>query len=248
MTTRVEIGDALLLCGNAVELIGTLPPADLVVTDPPYLLTSGGATQGHMAGKFGGQYENDGRLVTCDITWPEVMGVVAATLREGGDAYVMADDKNITMAANAADAAGLKHHRHLVWHKTGGTPNRWYMKSAEFALYLYAGAPRTVNDCGMGQVFVCPPGTDTGHPTEKPIRLMQQWIEQSTSPGDLVIDPFMGSGTTGVAALRAGRRFIGIEIELKWFAVAERRLTALTTGAPLDGAPGLFSQPQGASS
>ncbi len=241
MTTRAEIGDALLLCGNAVDMIGTLPPADLVVTDPPYLLTSGGKDRGYMSGKFGGQYDNDGRLVTCDISWPEVMGVVALALREGGDAYVMADDKNLTLAANAAEAADLKHHRHLVWHKSGGTPNRWYMKSAEFALYLYAGAPRTINDCGMGQVFVARPGSDTGHPTEKPISLMQTWIEQSSRPGDLVIDPFMGSGTTGIAALRAGRRFIGIEIDPKWYRVAENRLRALVSGGHLDGSASLFS-------
>ncbi|WP_334130189.1 DNA-methyltransferase [Sneathiella sp.] len=241
MTAPVQIGDALLYQGDAAELIARLPAADLVVTDPPYLLTAGGQGRGHMAGKFNGQYDNSGRIVACEIGWPEIMRVVAVALRDGGDAYVMADDKNITRAANAAEAARLKHHRHLVWHKTSGTPNRWYMKSAEFALYLYAGSPRTVNDCGMGQVFVCPPGTDTGHPTEKPIRLMQAWIEQSSNPGDLIIDPFMGSGTTGIAALRAGRRFIGIEIDPKWHDVARKRISAFVTGADLAGVPNLFT-------
>jgi site-specific DNA-methyltransferase (adenine-specific) len=62
------------------------------------------------------------------------------------------------------------------------------------------------------------------HPTQKPIEVMRWLIEAATQPGDTILDPYMGSGTTGVAALQAGRRFIGIEIEERWFLNAERRL------------------------
>lgn len=243
MTPPVQIGDAVLYQGRAEDVLPGLPPARLVVTDPPYRLTSGGKKSGHLKGKFGGGYVNNGRMVPCDITWPEIMALVAAALDPaGGDAYVMSDDKNLAAAEMAARTAGLKHHRHMVWAKGQGTPNRWYMKSAEFALYLYLGRARTVNDCGAGQVFEFRPGTDTAHPTQKPVALMQAWIEQSSDPGDLVIDPFMGSGTTGLAALITGRRFIGIELVPEYFEISRRRLAALTTGASLTETPDLFSE------
>jgi len=62
------------------------------------------------------------------------------------------------------------------------------------------------------------------HPTQKPVALMEQIIRNYTNPGDLVLDPFMGSGTTGVAAMLTGRRFIGIELDPRYFAVAEQRI------------------------
>lgn len=240
MTAPVIIGEAVLYHGRAEEILPTLERAPLIVTDPPYLLTSGGKGDKMT---FGGKYKNDGRLVPCDISWPEIMETLAGALDPaGGDAYVMADDKNLGDADIAARAAGLQHHRTLVWRKPNGTQNRWYMKNAEFALYLFRGRARRINDCGAGQVFDFRPGTDTDHPTEKPVGLMRAWIEQSSDPGDLVIDPFMGSGTTGVAALCAGRRFIGIEIKQEFFELSRRRMTALLTGASISGAPDLFSE------
>lgn len=68
------------------------------------------------------------------------------------------------------------------------------------------------------------PPRDRLHPNEKPERLPALFIDLTTRPGDLVLDPFMGSGTTGVSAVRAGRRFIGIEIEPRYFDIACRRI------------------------
>ncbi len=62
------------------------------------------------------------------------------------------------------------------------------------------------------------------HPTQKPLRLIENLLAKFTRPGDFVLDPFMGSGTTGVACVRTGRNFIGIEIDPTYFAIAERRI------------------------
>ena len=62
------------------------------------------------------------------------------------------------------------------------------------------------------------------HPTQKPLALLERIVQASTNPGDLVLDPFMGSGTTGVAALNLDRKFIGIEMEEKYCKIAEKRL------------------------
>lgn len=226
MTAVVKIEEATLYLGDARDIVGGLEKAALVVTDPPYEVASGGAGKGHLSGKFGGDYKNDGKMVHCDISWPEVMELVRDACLPTADIYAMSDDKNLTDAMVAARAAGLKHHRHLVWDKGAGTPNRWYMKSAEFVMYLFKGSPRTINQPGSLQVIKMRRGLETAHRTEKPVLLMQHLIEMSSDPGDLVIDPFMGSGTTGVAAVQAGRRFVGIEEIPEWFDVAVTRISA----------------------
>lgn len=68
------------------------------------------------------------------------------------------------------------------------------------------------------------PPRDRSHPNEKPVSMMRHFIQLHTKPGDVVLDPFMGSGTTGVAAVELGRSFIGVELDEDHFATAERRI------------------------
>jgi site-specific DNA-methyltransferase (adenine-specific) len=89
-----------------------------------------------------------------------------------------------------------------------------------------AGAKRAVWDSPIET-------NDRGHPTQKPLGLMLEIVADFTSPGDLILDPFCGSGTTGVAALRLGRRFIGIERDPTWAALSIERLKAEATGTTL---------------
>lgn len=236
MSPRVEvIGDARLHLGDCREV--ELAIADGVFTDPPYRLTSGGkgkAGEGIMRGWLT-DYDNKGAPVTCDIEWPEVMALIARQLADPADAYVFANDKNIREALNAAHDAGLRFHNMLVWDKVAAIPNRWYMKNCEFVAYLYKGNARTILDPSCKQLMRVAQVDESAHPTEKPVGLMRCYIENSTAPGELVLDPFMGTGTTGVAALRSGRRFEGVEVEPRWFDVACRRIEAATRQAELFG-------------
>jgi site-specific DNA-methyltransferase (adenine-specific)/modification methylase len=68
---------------------------------------------------------------------------------------------------------------------------------------------------------------DPVHPTQKPLRVLRRLVELASSPGDVVLDPFMGVGSTGVAALELGRRFVGIELEPAYVDAARRRLDAV---------------------
>jgi len=77
--------------------------------------------------------------------------------------------------------------------------------------------------------------TFTGHKSQKPIKLIRELIEKFTKPGDTILDPFMGSGTTGVACVQTGRSFIGIEIDPAYFAIAERRIAEAQAQPRLDG-------------
>lgn len=222
---ETTIGDCTMYLGDALEIMPLLyGRANCVMTDPPYKLTSGGATAGGMHERMGGgEYDNGGSIVDCDLDWTDFMPHVAK-LVDRGHVYVMANNRHLANCENAALAAGLRFHNWLIWDKRTAVANRWYMKNAEFCGLFFAGNAMPINNCSCKQLVSMPQVDETSHPTEKPVMLMRYWIENSTRPGDLVIDPFAGTGTTGVACMQGGRRFIGIEKSPKWYEVAVKRL------------------------
>lgn len=221
--TKVIIGDAVLYLGDARDIAPDLPKADLVLSDVPYLLTYGGA-HGSMGGCLStDNYDNKGGLVDCDITWQEIMKLLYNSL-SGPHAYVMCNNRNVQAMLNEAEKAGFRFHNLLVWDKGTCTPNRWYMKNCEFVGFFYKGKAQFIDNCSSRMLTKYPQKDVTNHPTEKPEGLMRHYICNSTAPGYTVIDPFMGSGTTGVACIQSGRKFIGIESNPKWFEVACERM------------------------
>lgn len=229
MIEPLEIGPCTLYRGNALDIMPALAAAGnhahMICSDPPYLLTSGGATEGGLHERIGGAgYDNGGHLVACDLDWNDFMPLFYKALGERAHAYVMANNRNVQPMLNAAAKAGFEFHNLLVWDKGTATPNRWYMKNAEFTGFFYKGEAFAINDCSSWSCVRCPQKDETEHPTEKPVILMDMYIRNSTQPGDIVMDPFMGSGTTAIAAIRAGRRFVGIELDQAWFDVAARRI------------------------
>lgn len=237
MSDIVTIGAATLYLGDCRSALAGIDAADLVVTDPPYKLTTGGIakSQKTMSGIFAADnYANDGKLVLTPLEWEAIMAVLFKLLKTDADCYVMANDKEIFKARNAAFEAGFRLHNLLVWDKITATANRWYMKNVEFTAYLWKGRAATIADPSSKQLLRCPQIDVSDHPTEKPVALMAHYIENSSAPGEVVLDPFMGSGTTGVAALRAGRAFIGCELDPEFFDMACGRIEAA-----LD-QPGLF--------
>ena len=218
----VTIGPCRMLLGDARELLRDLEDcADLVVTDPPYLLTSGGRNSQVMGGKFSrARYDNSGSLMRT-IRWDEMAGPIFRACKPRADCYVMANDKQVFAAHAAFSAEGWRFHNLLTWNKRKATRNRWYMKNQEYTLYLYRGRARTINMPGSLQQFTCLADPIDWHPTAKPVSLFQHYIENSSMPGDVVLDPFCGSGTCAIAAMRSGRRSISIEVDEEWF---ERKL------------------------
>lgn len=196
-----------------------------IVSDPPYKL-SGGGKSSHPDAPSGGwmkEYDNRGSPVVCDITWPEVMDIYWQAAASQSHVYVFVNDKNLRAAQNAAHDCGFRLHNVLTWYKRTAMPNRYYMKNQEFCLFLFKGKARTINKPGSMALREMPWPDETNHPTEKPWPLLQGYIENSSELGEQVFDPFMGAGSTGKAAIRSGRDFIGIEIEQQWFEVAQQR-------------------------
>jgi len=229
---KETIGDCTLYLGDAMQIMPTLPKSDLVISDVPYALTSGGIAKGEgtMSGIFAAEnYSNNGQMVSATVPFPAMMQVIHDALVEHADCYVMANDKNVTPLDNAARAAGFSLHNLLVWDKVSPTANRWYMKNVEFSLYLWKGRARTINNPSSKQLIRGGIDKVTGHPTEKPVFVMAEYILNSSQPGDMVLDPFAGSGTTGVAAIQTGRRFTGIEIDEGYFEIACARLRQAIT-------------------
>lgn len=237
------IGDATLYLGDAREVLPTLAPADCGLMDPPYLVTSGGGSleaidKAGFSGWMRDAYNNSGEIVACDLDWSDWLPMLPAALRPDAHVYVFTNDRNLVAAQSAAEAAGLQFHRLLTWDKRAAMPNRWYQQTCEFVLFMRKGKAFRINDPSSKALVSIFQRDESDHPTEKPVSLCRFYIENSTRPGETVLDPFMGSGTTGVAAIGAGRKFIGIELTEQWFAVACDRIAKAAAAAP-----GMFDAP-----
>lgn len=218
------IGRCELLEGNCLEIMPGLGKVDCVVTDPPYLLTNGGC-HGTLEGKLAEKnYDNKGGIVDCKIDWTDFMPAIFSALKDNAHAYVMANNRHVQNLLNSADDAGFNFHNLLAWNKGTATPNRWYMKNLEFTGFFYKGKAFFINDCGSVQLHKVSNVLNALHPTEKPHELMGHYIGNSTQRGEMVLDPFMGSGTTLVACAKLGRRGIGIELDPDYFDIACKRV------------------------
>jgi site-specific DNA-methyltransferase (adenine-specific) len=229
MSEVVQIGPVTLIHGDAQEVLADYRgAADVLCTDHPYRLTSGGrgkSGDGSMSGMFDAEdYDNSGDLMAM-AEWNRTGGPIYRALKPDADAYVMVNDKNLMLAAGAFLGAGFKFHNLLAWDKHTPTPNRWYMKHLEYVLYLWKGKGRPIRNPGSKQLFRADRPGLGHHKTEKPVDLMRHYIENSSEPDDTVLDPYMGSGTTLVAAVESGRKGLGIEIEREHFETACRRVS-----------------------
>ena len=219
-----------LMKGDCLELMKSIPDGsvDLCVSDIPYKLTGGGKGDGANSKRPKGILEDNSQLMKVPKfeDWlPELYRV----MKSGTHLYLMCNFKNLNDLMNKSLAVGFKHINLLVWEKNNCTPSQFYMKNCEYTLLLRKGSSKYINDIG-GSKTVHKFNNIIGnkvHPTEKPEELMKFYIENSSNEGDTVLDPFLGSGTTGVAALNTNRKFIGVEMEEKYFDIGASRMENL---------------------
>ncbi len=223
-----RIGEATLYRADCRDVLPGIEGARCLITDPPYRVTSGGKTDAGFGGWMGRGYDNSGNIVTCDLEWSDWLPLAVPAMADSSHAYIFTNDRNLPVAWAMGEEAGLDFHRLLVWNKRAAMPNRWYMQCCEFVLFMKKGQAYPVSDCGVMSLQTVYQRDESDHPTEKPRSLLEMYVRQSTTNGEIVLDPFMGSGSTGCAALRQGRSFVGVEIEQRWFDVACRRLEDAT--------------------
>lgn len=226
MVEPVIIGDCTLYNGDCLDIMPSMERVNCIISDPPYELTYGGP-HGSLGGKLSIEnYDNKGGIVDCNVDWQDFMDQFYLILELGSHCYVMSNNRHVQNMLVSADNAGFRFHNLLAWDKGTATPNRWYMKNLEYTGFFYKGKAKFINDCGSKQLVRIPNVLNAKHPTEKPTELMQHYIENSTQPGQTVLDPFCGSGSTGVAAARSGRKFIGIELNKEYFDLSCQRIEA----------------------
>ncbi len=200
---------------------------DLVFTDPPFELVSGGMRMGKLNYEAGEIFKSFGfntKNIRFDLWLPEIYRV----LKEKRYFYVMSNDRNLFPIHSACVNAGFKFCELLVMDKKMTVPSTYYPKRAEFILMYRKGGYRPSRFLGSTVLETrIPRGREKRHPTEKPVSMIEHLIRCSTLENEVCLDPFMGSCPTGEACINSGRKFIGIEIEARWFQASKDRITAL---------------------
>lgn len=259
MTTPWE-----LLEGDCMDLLDDLAAGsiDACVTDPPY--SSGGMVRGDRTASTTAKYvststvrtyedfSGDNRDQRAFLTWCDLwLRKVRRVLVPGGLVVVWTDWRQLPTVTDAVQVAGFVWRGVFVWSKPGGrpVPNR-PANSSEFAVWASNGPrsiePRADSEYPPGFVVCSSVHNSTRrHMTEKPVEVLRP-LTRLAPAGGLVLDPFAGSGSTGVAALAEGRRFLGFELSPEYADGARRRLRGVplwndderqTTLLELDGAP-----------
>jgi site-specific DNA-methyltransferase (adenine-specific) len=230
--TRTEvIGDATLILGDCLEILPTLGRVDHVITDPPYEAIMHAAKSGAAR-----RIRTDGRGPLTVLNFDcidEIRGDVVAITANICDGWALffCAPEGVGRWADAINESPAKYKRACVWIKPDSTPQlngQGPAMGAESFVVAWCGSGYARwNAGGKRGVYTHltnPPSRHGGHPTEKPASLMRELLGDFTNAGQTILDPFMGSGTTGVAALQLGRRFIGIEIDPGYFDIACRRI------------------------
>jgi site-specific DNA-methyltransferase (adenine-specific) len=211
--------------GDAVAWLRTLPAAsvDLVITDPPYeSLEKHRAIGTTTRLKHSKASSNDWFSIFPNSRFPELFAEVWRVLKKDSHFYLFCDPETMFVAKPLAEAAGFKFWKPLIWRKMALGMGYHYRAYYECILFFEKGK-RKLNDLGIPDVLDAKRITG-GYPAEKPPEVSEVLIKQSSEPGELVIDPFMGSGSAGVAAIRNGRMFRGNDLCTEAVDITRQRL------------------------
>jgi site-specific DNA-methyltransferase (adenine-specific) len=213
---------------DAVEWLRTLPDAsvDLVVTDPPYESLEKHRAVGtttrlsHSKGS-----SNDWFTVFPNARFPELFAEVHRVLKKNAHFYLYCDQETAFVAKPEGEKAGFKFWKPLIWDKQRIGMGYHYRARYECILFFEKGK-RKLADLGVADIIDAARIVG-GYPAEKPPEVSEVLVTQSSEPGELVIDPFMGSGSTGVAAARHGRNFAGNDLCREAVDITRARLAEL---------------------
>jgi site-specific DNA-methyltransferase (adenine-specific) len=227
------MSEARVVCGDCLAEMLELPEAgfDAVVTDPPYGVP--GTTihnfQDRPNARRGRRLTSEfGSWNVWDTAW---VSLAAHLLRPGGALVSFCPDRRISSLADDCERAGLTFRQSWYWHKLD--PPMTFRGVLQFAVepMIYAvkgkGARLRVANAGRAHnVFEFPTAKRRRHPNEKPVELLTAILSRACREGGRVLDPFCGSGTTLVAAVRLGMSAVGIELNPRYAAAAARRVEA----------------------
>ncbi|MBR2774342.1 MAG: site-specific DNA-methyltransferase [Selenomonadaceae bacterium] len=247
MKTFYKDENSELYLADTFEQLKKFPAesVDMIFADPPYFLSNGGITckSGKVASVNKGDWDKGGTIKekhAFNRRWIRLCGKV---LKSNGTIWISGTLHNIYSVGMALEQEDFKIINNITWQKTNPPPNLsckyfthstetilWAKKNNDAKHYFNYNLMKELNDGKqMKDVWsgaLTPPREKTfgKHPTQKPLYLLKRIVLASTREGDLVLDPFCGSATTGVACKLLGRRFIGIDINPEFIALSKERL------------------------
>ena len=207
---------------------------DLILTDPPYCISkkTGFADVVNGVERFAVRMDF-GPWDHVEINLDDMAHVFYKSLRRGGTAIVWYDLWKIGKVKDAMESAGFKMMRQIIWQKTNPVPLNmratYLSNSREMAVVGVKGGKPTFNSEYDAGIYEYPIPRHKGkrqHPTQKPLSLFEELVRKHSNQGDLVVDPFLGAGTTGVAAVRNFRNFTGCDIDENYVDISRKRLKA----------------------
>jgi len=218
--TKFEIGNATLYHGDCLEILPTLPKVDSAITDPPYEIEAHTLQRRVRRGNEPLSFEplsfelrrDSGRLI-------------AAMTKRWAIVFCQCEASQLWRR----DLEPMVYRRTGIWVKPDAMPQySGDRPGMGYESIVFSHAPGRSKWNGGGRVGVFTHNKNSGgihdHQTQKPVPLMVELTALFTDHGETILDPFMGSGTTGVACMNLGRKFIGIEIEKKYFDIACERI------------------------
>jgi site-specific DNA-methyltransferase (adenine-specific) len=220
---RYEVAQA-----DAVEFLRALPSEsiDLIVTDPPYeSLEKHRAIGTTTRLKHSKASSNDWFMIFPNARFPELFVEAHRVLKRDRHFYLFCDQETMFVAKPAAEQVGFRFWKPLVWDKSKIGMGYHYRSRYEFILFFEKGK-RRLNDLSIADVITCP-RLRGGYPAEKPVKVSEVLVTQSTHPGELVLDPFMGSASAGEAVLASSRSFLGCDIRPAAVEISLARLSRL---------------------
>lgn len=245
--------DFTLLQGECIRLMREFDfKFDMIFADPPYFLSNGGISvqSGKVVCVDKGEWDKGGTPEHIDLFNEEWIAECRKHLTENGTIWISGTYHNIFSVANKLTQLGFKILNVITWAKTNPPPNiscRYFTYSTEFIIWArkWPKKPHYFNydlmkllneNKQMTDVWRLPAiarweKSQGKHPTQKPLALLVRIILASTQHGAWILDPFSGSGTTGIAASLTGRRYLGIEREKEYLDLSIRRRMELENGS-----------------
>ena len=221
-----------LISGNSVEIMNKIKDEsiDLIVTDPPYKVTKRG-NAGNSGGMMQKKLSMQGKIFKHnDLKPKDYIPEFYRLLKDGSHCYIMTNHVNLQEMINTATECGFKFIKSIIWNKGNKIMGQYYMSQFEYILFFRKGKGKRINKCGTSDILNIPNKKTKGedgkniHDTEKPVELMKILIENSSQEKDIVLDPFMGVGAVGIACKELNRTCLGIELDKKYFDIANKRI------------------------
>lgn len=234
----------MLYNDDCIKIMKTFPDKciDMIFADPPYFLSNNGKSihSGKIVSVNKGDWDKKENYEDVDTFTFNWLSQCVRIMKDGATIWVSGTQHNIFDVQRNMNKLGLKTINIIIWHKIAPPPLIYKNKfkfSYEFIIWASKGKNKTfnydemfsINNEEMHDVWNLPAVQMSEkkfgyHPTQKPECLLERIIKSSTKPSDIVLDPFMGSGTTPFVAKKLKRRFIGIEKENKYFLISKMRI------------------------